>query len=381
MSQPLAIAHLVLSLDMGGLERLVIDLAREQRAAGYDARIFCVWCKGVLAAQAQRHGIPLLEFGKERGFSPVLLLRMAGQLRRFRPDVLHTHNPVVHHYGVSAAILARVPAIVNTLHGQHGCQVAKTDRRLRRLYRCTLPWTGAVAMVSKETKAHYEVEWGVPSRKSRVVFNGIDVERFSSRPTLPGSCLPALRFGTVGRLVPVKDHVTLIDAFARVVSTWPQAELHIAGDGEERLHIEERVAALGLGKSVRLHGALQDIPGFLASLDVFVLSSLSEGLPVALLEAMANGLPVVSTRVAGLPSVAPENDVAFYCPPSNPEALAAQMSRMAQANLGAMGATARSIVKRRFSIRQTANEYEQIYRELLGRSISEIAPRRPSLHG
>src|SRR5438445_12764456 len=111
MPEPLAIAHLVLCLDVGGLERLTIDLAREQRAAGHDARIFCIGRKGALAAQAEACGIPVHAFGKEQGFSPTLVWKLAGELRRFRANVLHTHNPVVHHYGVAAAWLARVPAV------------------------------------------------------------------------------------------------------------------------------------------------------------------------------------------------------------------------------------------------------------------------------
>lgn len=376
-TESLSIAHLVLSLDVGGLERLTIDLAGQQRAAGHDARIFCVWRKGALANQARNRGIPVEAFGKGQGFSPTLIWRLADQLRRFRADVLHTHNAMVHHYGVSAAILVRVPAIVNTLHGQHGTRLGGSDERLQRLYRFALPWTGVIAMVSEATKSHYLTEWGIPERKCRVVLNGIATDRFrTSRESRP-----ALRFGAVGRFAPVKDHVTLIDAFARVVAAFPEAELHIAGDGEERLRIEQRIAMNGLGRSVRLHGALDDIPEFLGSLDAFVLPSLSEGLPLALLEAMATGLPVVSTRLGGLTSVAPEDEVAFYCAPGDPEALAAQMIRMAHADMASMGAAGQSIVRRRFSVAQTALQYEEVYRELLGRRSVEIANARSVLHG
>ncbi|HXB75632.1 MAG TPA: glycosyltransferase [Candidatus Acidoferrales bacterium] len=370
MNERLAITHLVLSLDVGGLERMVIDLARQQRTAGHDARICCLWRKGTLAPQAEEFGVPVYAFEKTPGFSPGVAWRIADQLRTSRVEVLHTHNAPVHHYGVAAAVLARVPVIVNTEHGQHGWDASKNDQRLNRLFRSSLRWTGAVAMVSDETRQYHLANGGFPGKKCRVILNGIPVDRFASRRATPGSRLPSLRFGTVARLAPVKDHITMVEAFARVAAQCPAAELHIAGDGEMRPRIVERIAALRLDPSVHLHGAVHDIPGFLSTLDVFVMSSLSEGLPVALLEAMASGLPSVSTRVGGIPEVAPENEVAFYGPPHDSKALAAQMLRMANADLAAMGAAANAIVRRRYGIDRTADKYEQVYRELLGRGLA-----------
>ena len=365
MRPRLAITHLVLNLEMGGLERMVIDLAREQRAAGHDVRICCLSRKGALSPQAELDGIPVCAFEKPAGFSPVATWRLADRLRASRVEVLHTHNSPVHHYGVAAVVLAQVPVIVNTEHGQHGWAPVRTDQRLKRLFRSSMPWTGAVVMVSEETRQYYLSNHSIPEDKCRVILNGIPIERFAAKRATPGSRRPWLRFGTVARLAPVKDHLTMVEAFARVAAQCPAAELHIAGEGEMRPRIAERIAALGLEACVHLHGAVQDIPGFLRLLDVLVMSSLSEGLPVALLEAMASGLPVVSTRVGGIPDVAPELDVAYYCPPGDAPALAAQMLRMAHSDLASMGAAANAIVRQQYGIAGTAARYEELYRELL----------------
>jgi len=145
-----------------------------------------------------------------------------------------------------------------------------------------------------------------------------------------------------------------------VIAAIPEAELHILGDGPCREAISQAAESLRISNRVFLHGASLDVPGFLSTLDLFVLSSLDEGLPISLMEAMAAGLPVVSTRLPGLTELAPESVVAGYCSPGQPESLAEQILRAANRHdLPAIGRTA-SRWAQKFSIRETWHAYQSV---------------------
>ena len=197
---------------------------------------------------------------------------------------------------------------------------------------------------------------------------GIPVDRFDAKPARPGALRPRIRFGAVGRMVPVKDHASLLRAFAGVLRELPDSDLRIVGYGALQEQVEKLAGELGLGDRFRILPPDTDVPGFLSDLDLFVISSLSEGLPVCVLEAMAAGVPVVSTRVGGIPEIAPENHIAWYCPPGNAEMLGATMYNAAiSADLTARSDHARQRARTNFSIRQTAAAYEELFRELLGK--------------
>jgi glycosyltransferase involved in cell wall biosynthesis len=355
---PLRIVHLVASLEIGGLERLVVDLARVQRQSGHEVSICCLYRRGPLAEDAAAAGIPVTCFNKTDGIHPGVFFRLTQNLLQNRPDVVHTHNTLVHHYGALAAKLAGVSVVINTCHG-----LVNSRAKAERIFRATLPLTHAVCMVCDSTRQLLVDRCFIPERKTTVILNGIATERFTERRAHPGSARPRIRFGTLGRLAPIKDHATLIRAFAIVARRLPQAELHIAGEGPEHPSLKTMIAEASLGDRVTLTGATNDSAGFLSRLDIFVLSSRSEGLPVVILEAMASGLPIVSTRVGGTPEAAPEGLVAWYCPPASPIEIAEVMLYVARnVDLRAAGEQACRIARQNFSIASTATRYEDCYR-------------------
>jgi glycosyltransferase involved in cell wall biosynthesis len=355
---PLRIVHLVASLEIGGLERLVVDLAREQRESGHEVSICCLYRRGPFAEEAEAAGIPVTCFNKTDGIHPGVFFRLTQKLRQNHPDVVHTHNTLVHHYGALAAKLVGVSVVINTCHG-----LVNSRAKAERIFLATLPLTHAVCMVSDSTRQLLVDRCYIPQRKTAVILNGIATERFTERPARPDSARPRLRFGTLGRLVPIKDHATLVRAFAIVARQLPQAELHIAGDGPELSPLKSMIAQASLEARVTLTGSTNDSAGFLSRLDIFVLSSLSEGLPVVILEAMASGLPIVSTRVGGTPEAAPEGLVAWYCPPASAVELAEVMLHVARnVDLRAAGEQACRIARQNFSIASTAARYEECYR-------------------
>jgi glycosyltransferase involved in cell wall biosynthesis len=166
-------------------------------------------------------------------------------------------------------------------------------------------------------------------------------------------------------LVPVKDHYTLLRAFAAVSREIPHSELAIAGDGPLRQELEAFTRKLNLSSRVTFTGALPDTPKFLSELEIIVLSSLSEGMPISLLEAMAAGLPIVSTRAGGVAEVAIEGQNAFISEPADVEGLAAAMIRMAKrTDLAQMGALGREKVKTGFRSEQSWAEYYKLFLSL-----------------
>jgi len=357
------IAQVVNSLEVGGLERLAVDLAVAQKTGGHEPHIFCVARRGALADEAEREGIPVTVLGKETGFSPRIVWRLSHELRKRKIDLVHTHNALTHHYGVLASGLAGVRVVVNTQHGVGGLQV---DRKLDRIYRTTLPWTDSVVVVSEETRKYFVSSRGVPADKSRTIVNGIPLAKFQCHRAWPGQRYPRVVFGTVGRLAPAKDHATLIDAFAKVRTAIPCAEMHIAGDGPLRPDLERQIEHLGLNHCVYLRGQILDVARFLETLDVFVLSSVTEALPLVVLEAMAAGLPIVSTRVGGIPEVAPAGTVAIYCSCSDPQELTrALISVSNPIQLSSMSAAAFNYASHTVGLDRTWSQYEHLFSELL----------------
>jgi len=369
------IVQLVNNLDMGGLERLAVDLAYCQLAAGHVPAIYCLTHPGRIAAEAAEKGVLIRSFEKPAGPHLGTARKMATQLRIDRPDVLHTHNHLVHHYGVIAGRLAGVPVIVNTRHraefrfvtGPEGSQVTteSSDKKADLIFRAALPWTGCVVMISEATRQFFVRYRGIPEAKTRVILNGANLERFLNVPARPGSVPPRVRFGIAARMVAEKDHFTLLRAFALVTGEIPGAELQIAGDGPLKDRLEEFTRELNLTDRVTFLGALPHIAQFLSQLDILVLSSLNEGLPLSLLEAMAAGLPIVSTRAGGVEEAARDGQNAYLAAVGDSNDLARAMIRMALApNLAQMGALGQRIVQDRFRIEDTWKAYCELFLSL-----------------
>lgn len=369
------IVQLVNNLDMGGLERLAVDLAYCQLAAGHVPTIYCLVHPGRIAEEAAANGVCIRSFEKPAGPHLSTAWKMVRQLRFDRPDVLHTHNHLVHHYGVIAGKFARVPVIVNTRHraefrfvaGPDGSRITteSPDKKSDLIFRATLPWTGSVVMISEATRQFFVRYRGVPLAKTQVILNGANLERFLGVPADPGSALPRVRFGIAARMVAEKDHFTLLRAFALVAEEIPGAELQIAGDGPLREQLVEFTKKLNLRNRVTFLGALPHTAQFLSQLDVFVLSSLNEGLPLALLEAMATGLPVVSTRAGGVEEAARNGENAYLATIGDSDDLAQAMIRMARApDLRQRGALGQRIVQEQFSIEKTWQGYYELFQSL-----------------
>jgi glycosyltransferase involved in cell wall biosynthesis len=356
------IVQLVEDLQLGGLERMAVDLALAQKRSGHEVLVYCLYDSGPLAADLESGGAPVVPFGKSAGFSISTVFAMAKRLRQDRVEVIHGHNPGVHHYAALGAKLAGTPVCVNTRHSTTNSQGLPYQERY---FRWVQPLTSHVVFDCDFVRKGLEAKLNYPAEKCSVILNGIPLAPFLERPASPGSRHPRFRFGTIGRLVPAKGHSILIDAFARVAQEVPEAELSIYGYGKLQNELAAQIAQLGLDGRARLEGRTNDSAATLQGLDVFVFSSVNEGLPLVILEAMAAGLPVVTTDVGGIPEVV-SRESAWLCRAGDAESLASAMLHAVNCkNLAQRGEMARRVASSRYGIEHMATHYQELYLRLL----------------
>lgn len=364
--RPLRVVHVVSQLATGGLEKLLLEFAGHADTSAFTLRFLSLGAGGPLADDLQRSGYAVTILNDPPGLRPGLILRLAKLFRGWGVYLVHTHNTRALLYAGPAAWLARVPHVVHTRHGQR----YGASRRATAAFCWATRLAHRVVCVSEDS-ARLSVQEGVSAKRICTVWNGIDVTRFSYRGPCPGG--PAVM---VGRLSPEKDVGTLLEAFAVARKSDPAFRLEIAGDGACAEELEARARALGIADSVSFLGEVRDVPALLARASMFVLSSLTEGISLTLLEAMARGLPVVATRVGGNAEVVCDGETGWLVPARAPADLAAAMLRVrADAEQAERLARAgRKRVEERFDARRMVRDYESIYRELCPRQRRDTAP-------
>lgn len=320
------ISHVVDNLNRGGLERVVIDLARAQAAAGHECQVICLFEAGSLARELAADDIPVIACGKRQGADLRAMWRLRRALAAQRTEVLHSHNGTPHYYATVAAIGLGLHRIVNTRHG-----MGDDDPNSRRewLFRQSMRCADVAVAVSAAAGRRLADTGLVPARKLRVLPNGIHAQPFRERSqrlreSLAGRLgLPAdtLLVGFVGRLNWAKDLPGMVDAFARVHAQRGDVALVLVGEGEERPAIEAAIARQGLDGRVILLGDRSDVPALLPAFTMFAMSSISEGYSIALLEACASGLPIVATDVGGNAEIVVDGVNGLVVPPQDPVAL------------------------------------------------------------
>lgn len=362
------VLHLVETLDRGGLERIVVDLARAQKEAGHDVAVCCLFWAGVLAPELQAAGIDVISAAKRKGPDVRAVWRIRRALVEHRADVLHTHNYVANYYGALAVPIGAPARLVNT---RHGAAFVRRQRRRERLFRVSLLRTEVVTVACESTRDYVIANRIVPRRLTRLVRSGIRVDAFvhgsaeartAARERLS---VPADAFvvGTVGRLVDDKDHALLVDAYARLTARRPHARLVVIGDGERRGALATQIARLGLETAVLLTGDRGDVPALLPAFDVFAATSRNEGYSIALLEAAAAGLPAVASDVGGNREIVQDGSTGLVVTDRTPEVFARAFESLAAAPevRARMGAQARRWVEQHGSLPAMARRYEAAY--------------------
>jgi glycosyltransferase involved in cell wall biosynthesis len=287
------------------------------------------------------------------------VLEGAFRLGRQRPHIIHAHNPTSLHYGVVGKLAS-------------GARLVITDHRGILRVPSTIEWllTDAVIAVSRDT-ARICPASGITD--VRVIYNGVDPtpptrSRAETRAELGlGEEVVAIQ---VANLLPVKAHDVLLPALARLRDEGTQLTMLLVGDGPERPRIEQLARDLSLGPDrLRLLGFRSDVPNLLVASDFFVLPSRMEGLPLSALEAMAQRLPVVTTRVGGIPEVVFDGEHGFLVPPEDAPALSLAVGRLAREPelRRSLGEAAYARARDVFSFEHMTHKYDELYDHVLGR--------------
>jgi glycosyltransferase involved in cell wall biosynthesis len=340
---------------------VVLNLAEHHNRERFKLRVVCLEGTGGLAKAVEKAGIPV-ESLDCRGLPKArTLLRLTRRLRRIRPDILHTHNMNPHFFGAIAAPLACVPHVLHTKHGRNYPDQLRAV--LRNRFSSLL--TDQIVTVSEDAARVVRDIERVPARKVAVIRNGVDLHRFS----VPDSRVA--RTGMhgihVARLNVSKDQRTLLTACRSVVDKFPAFRLSIVGDGPEREQLVALREELGLIGQVDFLGERHDVPSLLAAADFFVLSSVEEGIPLTVLEAMASGLAVVATRVGGNPEAIIPNETGLLVDSGSPSELATAIVTLLRSPDAAlrMGIAGRERAEKYFDVRVVTSSYESMYRELV----------------
>lgn len=362
------ITHVVENLNRGGLERVVLDLVKLQQQQGHRCQVICLFERGTLAPELDATGIPVHACDKRRGFDTKALSRLRQLIRLHHTDVLHSHNAVAHYLAVLASLSLGVGKIINTRHGMGGMQ---RRNRAEMLYRASLIRTDAVAMVC-EAACNGAIEQRLmPRRKLRVVPNGLRVQEFT--PASPAARerlrqalgVPAQTrlIGTVGRLNWAKDQASLIRAFRRVHAQLPDSALLLIGDGGLRQELEACARGEGVAGAVHFLGDRGDVRDLLQGLDVFALSSVSEGYSMALLEASATALPIVATDVGGNHEIVRHGVTGSLVPARDVQALAQAILDLLRdpEHAARLGTAARAMMEASGSLEAMALRYAALY--------------------
>jgi glycosyltransferase involved in cell wall biosynthesis len=341
------IAHVVDSMEVGGAETVVSQMCRLQREQGHSPYVLAIAALGPLV----RSGI-----GKHLTDSSRSLYRI---FKGSHPDVVHMHNPTPTIYAAVAARLAAVPSIVSTRHS-----LVARPRRLSVEIKYGLAATCCdwVAGICNATVTNVKEIHSMPSRKVVCVYNGATPLRRVAVEELPEKDGFTLVF--VGRVEPVKNHSLLFSAFQIALATEPGLRLWMVGDGSERRRLEALAAELGISDRVTFWGRQLDVAPFLAAADVFIMSSVSEGLPISLLQAFSAGIPAIVTDVGGMAEVVRLAQGGIVVPLHDPSAMADAIMKLArnEAERRHLSVNAEEAFRARFSLQTMVEGYEALYR-------------------
>jgi glycosyltransferase involved in cell wall biosynthesis len=350
------------SLVAGGAEVYAFTIASNLNPDRYTSLICAIDQGGALEDEIKQRGIPYFVMNRRQGIELSLMWRLYKLFRKTGVNIIHTHHFNQLFYSALGAKLAGVRII----HTEHSVEVYRR-RRLRIALRMLSLLCDKVTAVGSDGARLLRHQVGIPTRKLEVINAGVDVSDFTESKSearrvlgLNDSDRVAI---IIARLFPEKNHRLLLSAFADVVSRVERARLLIAGAGVEEATIREQIEQLKLGDSVQMLGVRRDVARLLAASDVFVLASDREGLPVALLEAMAAGKPVVATAVGDIPSILKDGVNGRLVRPRNRQALAEALMEVLSDSerASAMGQNARRMIAETFSLRSMITKYEALY--------------------
>jgi glycosyltransferase involved in cell wall biosynthesis len=363
----LRIAHLIESDGPGGAERMLASLAAELQAAGAENVVIAPsGGEGWLARELSETGVQMELFRLDRPISPAFARWLTETLRRHRVALAHSHEFTMAVYGAWAARRASVAHLV-TMHGSR-YYAGRLQRRVAMHLAVSL--SGSVVAVSQSLARHLSRDLWIRASRIVTIPNGARLT-----PVTQSSLRGELQLGSadhlavaVGNLYPVKGHRYLLEALALLAERFPRLHVAIAGRGELEGPLLARARALHISDRFHLLGLRSDVGNLLAGADVFVLPSLSEGLPLALLEAMLAARPIVATAVGEIPTALADGRAGVLVPPADAGALASGLAGVLADPARARGLSEAAALRaaEEYTLGRMMERYVALYAKLLG---------------
>jgi sugar transferase (PEP-CTERM/EpsH1 system associated) len=378
-SEVCRIAYVICQFDIGGLERCAARLINHLDRDQYQPLIICLDRNGDAAPWIEADDVPIVELNKKPGNDPRVVWRLAKVLKKFKVELVQSHN-----WGtlVETVMARRLAGVAFHLHVEHGQELADLRaanwrRRLRGIVtRKALATADAVVAVTDSVRERLVGRSGFPVEKIEIVPNGVELLPGGGANKDPASLRDSLGIstesaviGSVGRLAPVKNFSAAIDALSRLVERGLDIHLVLVGDGPLRNELERQVGRQKIASRVHLVGQQVHVGDWLAMMDIYVNSSLSEGMSLSIMEAMAAGCPSVVTDVGGNAGLILGDDACgLVVPAADSEALATGIERLWRDSYrrGQMASHAFARYQKRFSTLTMVGNYQQIYGRLLG---------------
>ncbi len=378
------IAHLANEMNVGGKERGILNLVNAMPEEIFENHVYVFKAGGLMLQALDRQKCRVVELGARAGGDYRYAFKLFKLFRQHGIDLVHTRSWGTLLEGMLAAMAARVPALV---HSEHGFM--RVDTQLHVLIQ-NLFWRLAdrVISVSENLGDTLHAKIGFPRQRIHVIRNGVDVrkldaiaERTNIRAEL-GLPQETLLFGSVGRLVPVKNYACLIRAAQLVFEKGPEAALLFVGDGPLQAELATLAQQLGIGGKVHFLNWRKDVPQILRELDVFVLSSFSEGMSNSILEAMTARKPVVATGVGGNTELVVEGETGLLVPSDDPFQMAEALLHLLREGPRrvAMGQAGRRRIETFFTLPQMLRNYQRIYLEVAARHFTFHPELRERIH-
>jgi L-malate glycosyltransferase len=365
------VCQLLHSLCVGGAETLAARLARSL-GADYRFVFVCLDELGPLGRELRDEGLPVHVLARRSGLDWHFPRRLGALWRRERVDLVHAHQYTPFFYAMAARLLYRRPAVLFTEHGRHFPDFPRRKRIM--VNRMLLERRDRIVGVGQSVRYALIENEGLPAERVQVIYNGVSLPAIAARAGARAEVREELGIGEgdplilqVARLDYLKDHGTALRTLKHLLRWRPDAKLVLVGDGPERSGIERLARELNLESNIRMLGLRKDVARLLAAADVFLLTSISEGIPLTIIEAMAAGVPVVATRVGGITEMIIHEKTGCLAGAGDAETLADQILRLISDNsLHALIAhTGRETAHRMFSEQQMQHRYAALYEDML----------------
>lgn len=343
-------------LDLAGAETMCQNLAIELHKMGHEVMVVSLYKKETVVTENLRNeSIPVEWMDKKNGLDPSCIFRLYKLIQRFKPDVVHSHI-YAGKYAHIAATMASVKSKVYTVHNVAQKEATDSNKRMNKVLFKKL---GVVPVaLTEEVQKSIEDVYGIDESKIPVVFNGIPLERCKPIQVYKKNATEIVH---VGRFFEAKNHRNLIYAFVDAHARFPEIHLKLYGDGPLRNDMEKLVSELQAEKYIHFMGLTNDIYSAMSESDIFILPSIYEGMPMTLIEAMATGLPIITTPVGGIVDMLGDGKEAIFTE-TDSESIAESICKLVN-NVALRQSLGIAALKRskQFSAIAMAKQYEEVY--------------------